>query len=676
MSKKLFKWVQISDIHFQPYGEGFNTNLLRQKLEESLKSSAKDVDALIITGDYRYAPLKESDVKPVANFVRRLSDVLEISSSMEKLVIVPGNHDLNRDGVRRAVIKEERASYTPEKGTFDKSRLDYLQKGFEFYRNLSNELNCSYHLGEDGNPHKLINFEQCKLLLLNTAITAGDDEDEHKLIIGSEYLRGICHNVKDGPIIAIGHHGFELLNEKEKKTCIKYLEDNNIFLYLCGHSHNLWVSEYGKIKQINVGCLKQDDNKVDASFSIGTLYDDGTVQIENYRWNVEFQSWHKDNSSIGDYFKLYEKTISQKTTITSYKTTPKSHPFSLKGLTLLGSLGVEGVKYHWIKNGHSVESLAFNRRLKENSRKDSEVDNTSAYTISVSYGCQLSAIDRACKFCETGKQKYYGNLSAEDIALQSIFMAEYDSNCPSFPQVRNNMREFAFMGQGEPGLTYPAVREAIMLTEKAMDIIDQKISRHIISTCGIDDFLLSLIDDIIQKRFHHRVTLHFSLHLIGEERNMLMPINYDYDYKNFIKKCSKLREISGEKIGVGILMFNEYQYQKNAESYTLDTDKLAKILEILDKDIFKIDLCTLNNTKCGKQKPISYETAQTLLDTVIDHGFEGKIFSSFGENVHSGCGMLNSNLDDEQIQDIGNTTIEHFNASLDLLEKAKTHFYR
>lgn len=676
MAKTLFKWVQISDIHFQPYGEGFNTNILRDKLEETLKNSSQNIDVLIITGDFRYAPHKESDVKPVANFIRKLTNVLGIESSMENLIIVPGNHDLNRDGVRQAVIKEEREKYTPEKGTFDKSRLDYLQNGFEFYKNLSSELNCSYHFGDDGNPHKLINFERCKLLLLNTAITAGDDKDEHNLIIGSEYLRGICHNVNDGPIIAVGHHGFELLNEKEKKTCIKYLEDNNIFLYLCGHSHNLWLSEHGNFKQINVGCLKQNDNTVDASFSIGSLLDDGTIKADNYKWDLRFQSWNKDTASTIDFFKLYENTISKNISTTSNKTVLKSHPFSLKGLTLLGSLGGEGVKYHWIKNGHTVESLAFNKRLKEKSRNDSDVDNTSAYTLSVSYGCQLSSYERECKFCETGKQKYYGNLNAEDIALQSIFMAAYDSNCPSFPQVRNNLREFAFMGQGEPGLNYTAVREAIILTERAMEIINQKISRHIISTCGINDFLPSLIDDIIQKRFCNRVTLHFSLHLIGDERNKLMPINNDYNYKDFIYKCSKFREVSGEKIGVGILMFNEYQYQKNAVPYTLNPDKLIKTLEILDKDIFKIDLCTLNNTKSSKQKPVSYETAQNFLDIVINQGFEGKIFSSFGENVHSGCGMLNSNLDEEQFQEIGNTTIEHFNAALDLLEKVKADIYR
>lgn len=667
MKKTIFKWVQISDIHFQPYGEGFNTNRLREKLEETLKG-IKKVNALILTGDYRFAPSKETNPKPVADYIRVLADSLGLKSSMKNVILVQGNHDLSRDGVRRAVVLEERNNYSPEQGIFETTRLKYLQSGFAFYKELAEELKCTYNLGTDGNPHTIVDFNDYKLLLLNTAITASGEDDEHNLILGSKYLNGIFHNSEPKPTIALGHHGLELLNEKERRTCTKYLEDIGIYLYLCGHSHVLWLSEHGGIKQINVGCLRQSDSSVDAGFSVGELFDDGTVSTTSYKWSIDFQSWNKDEASSKEFYKLYEKKIIRGEDASFQKAVIKTHPFALKGLTLLGSLGTEGVKYHWERNGHSVESLAFNRRLKSNLNSE-DVDKTSAYTISVSYGCQLSTYERACKFCETATQKYYGNLTAEDIALQSIFMAEYDSNCLSFPQVQKNHREFAFMGQGEPGLNYPAVRQAILLTDKAMEIINQNVSRYIISTCGIIDFLPLLIADIKQKHFHNRVTLHFSLHVVGEDRNILMPINHDHNYLDFIKECARLREISGEKVGVGILMFKEYRYQRNAKSYTLNSEKLKEILKQLDKDIFKIDLCTLNTPSFGSQKPMSYESAQKLLDVVKQQGFEGKIFSSFGENVNSGCGMLSS--DQTSMQEIGNTTIEHYNASIELLNKSK-----
>lgn len=50
-------------------------------------------------------------------------------------------------------------------------------------------------------------------------------------------------------------------------------------------------------------------------------------------------------------------------------------------------------------------------------------------------------------------------------------------------------------------------------------------------------------------------------------------------------------------------------------------------------------------------------------------GFEGKTFSSFGDNEQSGCGMLNSNTD--AMHEPGEKTIEHFNAAVNLLNSAK-----
>ena len=309
MKKNIFKWVQISDIHFQPYGEGFNTNRLREKLEETLKG-IKDVDVLILTGDYRFAPLDETDPKPVADFIHKLATALGLGTSMKNVVLVPGNHDLSRDGVRRAVVLEERKKYSATKGVFETSRLKCLQNGFSFFKALAQELDCTYHLGNEGNPHTLFDFERCKLLLLNTAITASDSDDEQNLLLGSEYLHGVIHNVDNSiPIIAIRHHGLELINEKDRIACSKYLEEIGVYLYLCGHSHVLWFSEQYRIKQINVGCLKQTDNSVDAGFSVGELFDDGTISTTSYKWNIEFQSWNKDEASSKEFYKLYNTSF-------------------------------------------------------------------------------------------------------------------------------------------------------------------------------------------------------------------------------------------------------------------------------------------------------------------------------------------------------------------------------
>lgn len=671
--KTIMRWVQLSDIHFQTKVSTYNTKQLRDKLPTYLKKLSGKFNALFITGDYRYAPDGEENPAKVVTYIKQLADSLNIKN--EDIVTVPGNHDLKRNGVRKAVISEIRTSYRPDRGVIETSLLEELQKGFEFYKCLHEQLEDASEWKNE-NPHSVLEMRTCNLLLLNTALTAGGDDDEYNLVLGISYLDAVVSSIKNNkPIIAIGHHGFEFLKYEEKKACEHYLDQHNIRLYLCGHTHDAWFSSLGDNgKQANSGCMKQDDNSVYAGFSVGELQDDGTVKIEFHKWDISNNDWFPDMANCKEYNGLYGNidTLLDESYDEVIKPEKVENPLSIYGYKLIGGLGVDGIKYIWKKQDNYIESLAFNRRLKmESSVSDDAL--TSAYTISTSIGCELSLSEKQCRFCETGANKFAGHLKAEDIALQCIFMAKYDNNCPSYPQVRNNMREFAFMGQGEPGYNYLAIRQAIMLTDYIMDRIDQKVSRYIISSCGITDFMPVLIEDIKNNVFKNKVTVHFSLHTINEERNTLMPINIDNSYLEFIKYCEMLFQVSGEKIGVGILMFNKYQ-TSDGKKYSLTKKKLEQILDILDKDVFRIDLCAVNKTSVGNQHQLSNENARELLEVVQSRGYEGKLFTSFGDGEKSGCGMLASVIDD--IEEAGTGTIEQFNQSVELLKEAKEYLNR
>lgn len=666
--EKIIKWIQFSDIHFQTKEPDFNTKQIREKLPEYLKTLKNSVDVMIITGDYRYAPEREENPINVVEYIIKLAESLKV----EKIITMPGNHDLTRNGVRDAVISKIRTDYMPEEGTLKISMLQQLLSGFGFYNKMHEQLKDLSDFVND-KPHIIVELEKCNFLVLNTALTAGKEDDERNLVLGSSYLDSAISSIKnDKPIIAVGHHGFEFLKTDEQKKCEHYLDQHNIRLYLCGHTHDAWFSSFGESgKQVNSGCLMQKNNSVHAGFNIGTLFDDGTVKIESHKWDISESNWFPDPAHCKEYAGLYDKLHLNLEADKNIEVLPQKteNALSIYGYKLLGGLGSDGIKYIWQKKEQCIESLAFNRRLRMDNGVPVDL-MTSAYTISTSIGCELSTRNQQCKFCETGSRKFVGHLSAEDIALQSIFMAKYDSNCPSYPQVRNNMREFAFMGQGEPGYNYMAVRQAIRLTDYAMERLDQKVSRYIISSCGIIDFMPILIEDIKNKLFKNKVTLHFSLHAINEERDKLMPINKEYNYREFIRYCKMLNQVSNEKIGVGILMFNRYKPQ-NGDKYSLSKKNLEEILEVLDKNIFRIDLCTVNKTKVGNQHQLSNEKANELLDIVRKKGYEGKLFTSFGDSEQSGCGMLSSSIED--MEEAGTTTIEQFNQSVELLNEAKRY---
>jgi adenine C2-methylase RlmN of 23S rRNA A2503 and tRNA A37 len=356
------------------------------------------------------------------------------------------------------------------------------------------------------------------------------------------------------------------------------------------------------------------------------------------------------------------------------KTIAKEVRIKVTGYSLISG-GIDGIRYLWRDTeGNITESAAFNQRLKESPHGE-DVKKTSAYTTSVSFGCYLHHINSACRFCASGSLDFKGFLTGNEIALQNIFMAEYDSDCPSFPSINENMREFAFMGQGEPGFSYQQVRKAILLTDFAMENINQKISRYIISSCGIPEFLDSLFLDYKNGIFVNKVTLHFSLHAIDEQRNIIMPINELYGYEDFLSKTRKIYDVSNNKVAISILMFQDFKSTHGmSKQHTTTTENIESILKKLDPAIHKIDLCLVNPTDViSKSGQPRNEFILELVERIEKLKFEVKPFYSFGRENNTGCGMLSSDTK-KMVSAPGKTTLEHFDKALNLLDFAEKKY--
>lgn len=683
----MFRWVHMSDLHFAE-SKTFNSSQIKEKLLSYLEK-IEHIDALFLTGDFRYAKDFDGNIDEIISYITKLAQALKIRT--EDIICVPGNHDLDRGDLRTAAIEATISKYDPSAGDFSAEILQQLKKSFSFFDQLESSLGNTVTVNTQENIHSAKHFKTVDLLLLNTAITAGREDERGSLLLGTKYLE---HELKKldskSPVIALGHHGSSFLDAEEFKIVSTLFHDHNVFLYLCGHEHALWQEVCGKgLNQITSGCIYDDKGKITVGFTTGCLNDTNTVKIEFHEWFSDRQVWGSspnpsEDISIGPFPQRVEllTQIPPKQNFVlpeDYMSLPrKKYSFSLNGHTLLGGRGRDGIKYYWRKNGDRVESVAFNKRLCEpNPGYETEDSEISAYTISTSFGCILSASNQQCRFCETGSRTFRGFLSAEEIAIQSIFMACYDADCPSFPEVRTHKREFAFMGQGEPGLNYPAVREAIKLTDCAMEAIHQEVHRYIISSCGIYTFIPALIDDINSGVFNNKINLHFSLHGIGQTRENLMPIENEYSYTDFIDYCTlfynatKEQYGTADKIGVGLLMFKNFVPTVRAgevvpNSTTLDISQLYEILEKLDPRIFRIDLSDFNNTSVTeKAEEMSNEEANALLNFAKRLGFETKIFTSFGRDRHSGCGMLKSEYLD--VAEDGSKTLEKYKAALDLL---------
>lgn len=701
----MFKWVHVSDLHFQN-DDGFASKKMKSELIVTLKK-IKNVNALIISGDLRYAKTNAMSVEEPVTYIKDLATSLGIDT--EAVFCVPGNHDLTRS-VKRSILvegltgdgKDNKGCYTLENGNFDKGILKDLLDDFTYFDNVEKEL-YGIDKGENHDIHRLIKLPDCNLILLNTSILAHCDSDRGNLLLGIGYIHELLNQLDTTkPTIMVGHHGHSFLEREEAKAIQSLLAQKGISIYLCGHEHDLFQeSVWDNINQFTAGCIwvQGTTNIESAGFYVGEI-NDNIAKMSAYEWRKKEHVWSEspiDPKEVvashilnGKSKKRIKAEISQveESTIRLEKVLKENAPYSIDlsidGYTLLGARGKEGIKYYWMKNGDRVESLAFNQRQNDpnpNLERRVQDENISAYTASTSFGCILSSSNSQCKFCETGTREFRGFLTAEEIAFQNIFMAIYDANCPSFPEVRNHAREFAFMGQGEPGFNYSAIRRAIQLTDLAMKAIGQNVYRYIISTSGVNDFIYQLIDDIKSNKYPNRVSLHFSLHACGELRKKLMPIEKTYNHQRFLELCKEYfsayyeKYENAEKIGVGILTLKDFQpYIRDGEQpfdpITLNEAMLENILKTLDSDIFRIDLCEYNKAPSATKSTgvMSNEDVKKLIEFTERKGFEVKTFSSFGVGKDAGCGMLKSAYLDPS--PAGETTLRKYEEAKKLLSYA------
>lgn len=341
----------------------------------------------------------------------------------------------------------------------------------------------------------------------------------------------------------------------------------------------------------------------------------------------------------------------------------------LTGYSLLGKNGEDGIRYTWStgSQSHFIESAAFSNRTKIRvSEEDGEI---TAYTTSVSAGCILKSFGLECLFCRTGRLlPYAGILTPFEIAIQNITMVLADKECSDRPHLRQKKREFAYMGQGEPGFSYTQVRSAIRLTDWVLNKLNEKIYRHIIATCGIPEMIDALCWDLKHGFFGTtRITMHFSLHA-NVHREYIMPIETLYPHSEVIRRLALLREISGEKPCIGILLFNNFKPKDSEYFYTNDRKNLEDIANLLNPSCHRISLCEYNvSSEIGINEYISQEHAEDLLCFYLERGFDAKLFASFGSKEDTACGLL---AGIKPKKEVGRTLKSHYERATKLVFEA------
>jgi len=250
-------FLHLSDIHFgqEKGGRVFTHEDVRERLIDDvaalvLKLPNKRVDGIIVSGDVAYGGSKEQ-YATAGHWLDRLASAA--GCKITDIQVVPGNHDINRDGICRS--SEMMLADITENG---ESRLDYfleLEKDrevfygrFEDYRDFAEAYDCP--LDREGGtagerklvlaPGRILRF-----IGLNSALCCAKKDEKGKLLLGARQ-RVLPRN--DGEeLVVICHHPLPWLRDSDEAR--QYVR-SRARVFISGHEHTPQIA----VDRVQSGC--------------------------------------------------------------------------------------------------------------------------------------------------------------------------------------------------------------------------------------------------------------------------------------------------------------------------------------------------------------------------------------------------------------------------------------
>jgi hypothetical protein len=250
-------FIHLSDIHFgqEKGGRVFTHADVRERLLDDVTRMVKNlpngrVDGIIVSGDIAYAG-QILEYGQAGQWLDRLASAA--GCKITDIQVVPGNHDINRDGICRS--SEMMLAEISEKG---ESRLDFfleLEKDrevfygrFDAYREFAEAYDCP--LDRDGGtageratrigPDRTLRF-----IGLNSALCCAKKDEKGKLLLGARQ-RVLPRKVGE-ELVVICHHPLPWLRDSDEAR--QYVR-SRARVFISGHEHTPQIV----VDRIENGC--------------------------------------------------------------------------------------------------------------------------------------------------------------------------------------------------------------------------------------------------------------------------------------------------------------------------------------------------------------------------------------------------------------------------------------
>ena len=284
-------WLHLSDIHLNK--RDVDSRRMRNRLLDYVKELGTQIDYIFITGDLRYAPMGEFAADTV-DYINKLLNVTNLT--VDRLFIVPGNHDIERDAEGRAeAILESIKDYSPKDGALASDKMAAVHCGHTEFRKMmhtiyheNQEQAASYD--DDEKPHFVTETKDFNIICIDTALTYTKQRNNN-LFIGTEYIMDLLEELnQDKPSIILTHYSFDFLERSEQMQIVQLLKDFHVQLWLAGHEHTVLMrKQWDYFYEFQSGNLMHEGEYTRSTIMIGT-YDSAS-----YNGIVEVHEWDSDN---------------------------------------------------------------------------------------------------------------------------------------------------------------------------------------------------------------------------------------------------------------------------------------------------------------------------------------------------------------------------------------------
>jgi predicted MPP superfamily phosphohydrolase len=240
-------WLHLSDLHFG-HGDAEQRfdqkNVTREILRDASEVAGRlgPPDLIIVTGDIAFSADPDAEYEPAARWIEKLVEA--VGGSLDRVLVVPGNHDVNRDLLKhdpnaQTVHEALRAGPKRLNEFLNKpASMNPLWDKFSAFAGFTGRYGAPQVALESPFWVKAISHPlgPIKAVGLNTGLLSFDDEDAPtNLALSLAQVEKTLGLVADGELVLVlQHHPTEWLTDGDALEVRLLRRPHVVF---CGHLH-------------------------------------------------------------------------------------------------------------------------------------------------------------------------------------------------------------------------------------------------------------------------------------------------------------------------------------------------------------------------------------------------------------------------------------------------------